>query len=309
MIDPEVVAIILNWRTPELTAKCVHSLLASNFEMPFPIVVVDNNSGDESVGYLVEHFDGKIEIIEAKENRGYAGGMNMGLHRAADLGAKYTFLLNSDIEVDAQAVPELYYAAERHPDGALFGPRIFDMGKSEDRWFVGGRWDWFQGTIRIVRERQSDMLPLEPRQIEFVNGAAMFLRMSCMQKIGMFDEQYGIYFEESDLCSRAARAGYTLWHVPRASVRHVCGASVSRAVDKTSHDIGQYYRTRNRLLWGKKNLRGLRSLVFWTNVIIRFPIKYLSLLIFGEASKRRGFVEGIRDFISGRFGMRFLSEE
>ncbi|MDH7480790.1 MAG: glycosyltransferase family 2 protein [Armatimonadota bacterium] len=309
MIEPSVAAIVLNWRTPELTSQCVESLLTSDFDGVLSIIVVDNNSEDGSVDLLKERFGNRIAVIENKENLGYAGGMNVGISRAMEIGAKYVFLLNSDIKLDSCALAELYRAAEEHPDGVFFGPRIFDIGKPDDQWFIGGRWDWLQGTIRIVRGYANKKLPLDPWKIEFVNGAAMFARMSCIQNIGMFDERFGLYFEESDLCSRAAKAGYTLWHVPTASVYHQCGASMSKAIDKTSRDIGQYYRTRNRLLWGKKNLVGLRSVVFWANVAVRFPLKYLSLLLSGQTSKRRGFEEGFRDFVMGRFGMRNFLEE
>ena len=177
------------------------------------------------------------------------------------------------------------------------------MGKPTENWFVGGRWDWGQGTIRVVRENTSDGLPDTPRRIEFVNGAAMFIRLTALERIGIFDERFGLYFEESDLCSRATKSGYTLWHVPRAVVWHVGGASVSRADRTVGLDAGQYYRTRNRLLWGRKNLSGMRSVVFWWNVFARLPIKWLTAVLSGRRAESRGVALGLRDFFRGKLGM------
>lgn len=299
----DVVAVVLNWRTSELAERCVESLLASRYDGSRAILVVDNNSGDDSADRLRSRFGDTIEVVESPENRGYAGGMNIGLVRAAELGAVYALLLNADIELEPNTLEELCRAAEVHSDGVLFGPRIFDVGRSEDRWFIGGRWDWGQGTIRIVRERVQEGLSSEPRRLEFVNGAAMFVRMSALEHIGMFDERFGLYFEESDLCSRAAAMGYTLWHVPRAHVWHVCGASMSKSSGCAKMDLGQYYRTRNRLLWGRKNLSGLHLAIFWLNILFRWPVKFILLVASGRVSKARGLVKGVSDFVRGRYGM------
>lgn len=295
--------IVLNWRTPELAERCVGSVLASQFDGSLVPIVVDNNSRDGSVDRLRSCFGNQVELIESEENCGYAGGMNIGLARAAELNARYALLLNADVELELDSIYELYRVAEGNPGGGLFGPRIFDVGKPSDRWLVGGRWDWWQGTIRILRERAVDGLSNEPRRIEFVNGAAMFARMSVFERVGAFDERFGLYFEESDLCSRAKNVRYTLWHVPRASVWHVCSASISKALEGTRFDIGQYYRTRNRLLWGRKNLTGLRAAAFWLNIVLRWPLKVSAFLLSGRVSKARGLIEGVYDFFRGHYGM------
>lgn len=297
----DVVAVVLNWRTPDLAEACVRSLLNAKFSGILNITVIDNNSHDGSADRLRSTFGDAVEVIESDRNNGYAGGMNIGLGCAIELSSKYALLLNADIEVNETTIENLYNAAEEL-EGAFYGPRIYDLGKTTDRWFIGGRWDWWQGTIRIVRDT-IDSPAREPRNLEFVNGAAMFIRLSAIKHIGMFDASFGLYFEESDLCSRASRAGYKLWHVPTASVLHIGGVSTSKAQKSRGIDAGQYYRTRNRLLWGKKNLTGLRAMVFWLNVILRLPIKLLSLVLSRRFASATGMVLGIRDFFLGRYGM------
>jgi hypothetical protein len=267
------------------------------------VIVVDNDSGDGSAEMIQSKFSDRITLIRCDENNGYAGGMNAGLIKAKDIGAEYALLLNADITLASSTIEAFMSAAEECTGGDFFGPRIYDVGKPEDRWFVGGRWDWGQGTIRIVRESTSDSLPNTPRQIEFVNGAAMFIRLSAIEITGLFDERFGLYFEESDLCSRAAKAGCTLWHVPRAVVWHACGASTTKSDQAVGLDAGQYYRTRNRLLWGTKNLSGFRSLVFWLNVLARFPTKWLTAVMLGRRAESHGIALGARDFFNGKLGM------
>jgi len=301
-LDCDIAAIVLNWRTADLAVRCIESILGSHFSGSLVVIFVDNNSGDGSFEHVRAVFDG-IETIQSGENRGYAGGMNIGLSRAIELRAKYAFLVNADVEVEPSALWELYDAAEERPGGAIFGPRIFDIGGPGDTWMVGGRWDWLQGTVRIVREHASDALSAEPREIEFVNGSAMLVRMSAIEKVGMFDERFGLYFEETDLCSRMKKAGYTLWHVPRATVHHVCGASISKTSGKVGLDLGQYYRARNRLLWGRNNLTGLRAMAFWWNILWRWPCKLAILMLRARLSESAGLIYGVADFIRGRYGI------
>ncbi len=68
-------------------------------------------------------------------------------------------------------------------------------------------------------------------------------------------------------------------------------------------DIGQYYRTRNRLLWGRKNLTGLRAAAFWVHIAVRWPFKLVALLLSGRASRASGFIVGVYDFLRGSYGM------
>lgn len=300
----DVAVIILNWRTAVLTQSCVRSVLDSPFSSGrMKLIVVDNESDHRTAAALRSKFGDKVEVIKSQQNRGYAGGMNIGLKRAAELAAKYSLLLNSDTRVHETAIEQLYRAAQDLPDGALFGTRIYDVGEPTCRWFVGGRWDWGQGTIRAAWEHAADSLSDEPRQMEFLSGAAMFVRMSALEQIGMFDERFGLYFEDSDLCSRAFRSGFTLWHIPRAAVWHVGGASISTASELARIDIGQYYRTRNRLLWGRKNLTGLRAVVFWLHIILRWPPKLLLLRFLARKSQALGLTRGVSDFLRGRYGM------
>jgi len=302
-VIPRVIAVVLNWRTCNLAIRCIESILHSGTNLDISILFVDNASGDESVETVRRHFGEAVTIIEATDNRGYAAGMNIGLKYAVDKGAQYALLLNADITLSEKAIDTMVMAAEAIPDGALFGPRIYDEGKPTDKWFIGGRWDWGQGTIRVVRESESDCLTDTPREIEFVNGAAMLVRLSVLGHVGLLDEDYGLYFEESDLCSRMRKAGYTLWHVPRSNVEHAVGASSSHADRDAGIDVRQYYLTRNRLLWGSRNLSGLKSVVFWLNAVVRLPIKCFTAWIVGRRGKARAVAFGIRDFYCGRLGM------
>lgn len=300
----DIAAIVLNWKTPDLTARSIESVLSSAVgDAVIKIIVVDNASGDESIESLSEKFGDKIEIIASSVNNGFAGGMNIGLARAKEMNARYSFLLNSDIKLTETTIAEMLNAADAHLDGAFFGPRIYADGKSDALWFVEGRWDWGQGTIRCVFGSEANGRTETPHRIEFVNGAAMFVRMDVFEKIGVFDERFGLYFEESDLCARAVKAGFTLWHVPNAAVWHICEASMAKASAVVGINIGQYYRTRNRLLWGRKNLSGARAVVFWWNAIIRLPIKSLVSRLKGRLSESRGVSLGIKDFLRGNFGM------
>jgi GT2 family glycosyltransferase len=116
-----------------------------------------------------------------------------------------------------------------------------------------------------------------------------------------FDTRYGLYFEESDLCSRLARKGYGLYHVPLARVKHLCGASM-KGLPK-SFDAPAYYRTRNKLLWGTSNLSGIKLAVFWWHVCWRYPFKLVITLMKGKKGEFKAMAKAFADFSFARFGM------
>lgn len=299
-----IAVVVLNWRTPDLAEQCVRSVLGLGGEGgEVKCIVVDNASGDGSAGRLQSSLGGIAEIIETASNSGYAGGMNVGMRRAIELGAEYALLLNTDIEVKEGTLRAFRSAAEEHPDGAFFGPRLWDVHRTKERWSVGGYWDWGQGTVRTAYEYPGEIASKAPRQVEFVNGAAMFIRLPALKTTGMMDEQFGLYFEETDLCSRATRAGYTLWHVPEATVFHIGGKSMSKHKTLSRVHMAKYYKTRNRLLWGWKDLRGIRGIVFWLNAAGRFIPESLILLCKGRVPESRAVALGIIDFVRGRLGV------
>src|SRR5262249_20315179 len=136
----QVAAIVVNYRTPELTIACVESLLASS-SVDLRVVVIDNRSGDDSVDCLQARFGraARVTIVARDVNDGYAGGNNAGVAVARGLGARYAFILNSDTTVDPECVRLLVTEATGPFEPAIVSPLIVFGERADLVWWAGGR--------------------------------------------------------------------------------------------------------------------------------------------------------------------------
>ena len=215
---------------------------------PDHVVVVDNPTtpGErESVRDLAaEH---GWSVVEAHENVGFGGGMNLGVARAQELGATSFLLLNPDARIEAPAW-ELLRAAEA-PD-ALVAPRIVDG--ADRTWFEGA--DVYLSDGRTMGIKKRDRRPGDERW-EWLTGACLLVGDELWRRVGGFDEEYFLYWEDVDLSRRVVTAGGRLVIVTDAVVVHDEGgthAEQTRAEAKSS--TYYYHSIRNRLMFAVKHL-------------------------------------------------------
>jgi GT2 family glycosyltransferase len=239
-------AIVLNYRTPDLTIACVQSLLRSR-GVDLDVLVVDNCSGDDSVARLREHCAGepRVTILARDRNDGYAGGNNAGIVAVRQRGARYTLILNSDTVVDPDCVQRLVDDAERDPSIALVTPRIF-FGDPPDRvWFGGGRFSlWTGRPVHVGYRGLAAASWSDARDLPFAPGCALLVRIAALGEVPLFDASLFSYIEDLDLSLRLRREGWRLRYVPDALVWHFEGTSHRRAGGQA---LRFYLNTRNLL--------------------------------------------------------------
>lgn len=247
--EPRVLIIVLTYNGKTDTAECLNSLARITYRN-YQVLVVDNASTDGTVEYLEEHFPG-VPILPLKENRYYAGGNNAGLRYAMDKGFEYALLINNDTLVHPDFLSELVLAASRAPWAAFFGPKVYYYGKHDcpgylakegvidvtgetledvpltDRnviSFAGGQIDKRRGRAVHLRHDETDTTPdyydEGVKSVGFVEGSCMLVRVEVLYDIGLLDEDFGIYWEETDLCERARQRGYGVLYVPTAKMWH-----------------------------------------------------------------------------------------
>jgi N-acetylglucosaminyl-diphospho-decaprenol L-rhamnosyltransferase len=294
-----VVAIILNWRTPELTLQCVRSVQAS-VGVCVDILIVDNASGDDSVAILDSELGGQVRVVSAFSNLGYGAGMNLGIDTAANAGARYALLLNSDVLLAHDAIHHLVTAATAS-DGTVYSPTVYWRSFDEPMCVTGLGWSWLYGDRRRIMLANSNTLSDKPVPREDLSGAALLVDLS---RLGneRIDPVYGMYYENADLFCRLRRKQAKLYWVPRAKITH-SNASSTRKI-RGMIDFLVYYRTRNWLLWGRRNVRGFRLLSFWANIFVRIPMRVFRLILRRDKAAAKGALLGVNDFVMGRFGMR-----
>jgi hypothetical protein len=296
---PQVTIIVLNWNGLNDTLDCLESLDQLDYQN-YKVVVVDNGSVDGSVLVIRERFPG-VTIIENGENLGYAGGNNIGLRYAMVQGADYAILLNNDTVVDPAFLRILVDAVQAEPAVGIAGPTIYYHPRPEVIWSAGGAIDWQRGSTRMVGldERDEGQFGAEPRLVDFVTGCAMLVRRAVMEQVGLLDERFFTYYEETEWCVRAAGAGYKILHVPEARMWHKISPSA-----QADSSFVHYYMTRNRLLFLKTTGAGLRA---WLHTLF---VEYLRTLISWSVrpkwrykrAQRDIMVTALYDYFSKRFG-------
>jgi GT2 family glycosyltransferase len=254
MAERRVAVVILNYRTPELSAACARSVLPNLGERDV-CVVVDNDSGDGSFEMLrTELSQLPIQVIASGRNGGFAFGNNTGIH-AAD--AEAYLLLNSDTVMREGAIERLYGFLRDHPRAGLVGPRLeWETGEVQVSGFrfhrpitelIAGS---ATGPIRRLLDRWDVPLPIadQPRQVEWLSFAAVMIRGEVIRAIGGLDEGYFMYYEDADYCRAARLAGFETWQEPAAAVVHLRGQSspVKRLTAARRRLPRYYYAARSR---------------------------------------------------------------
>lgn len=221
--------IVVNWNTRDMLADCLQSVYGTADGLDLEVFVVDNASTDGSAQMVRERFSW-VRLIENRENVGFAQANNQAI-RASE--GCHIVLLNSDTEVCPGALQTMVQFMERHPQAGGCGPRLLNADGSlqnschpmltpeREFWrliffdrlwrratYVQERWDWET-----------------PRPVEVIKGACFLLRRAALDQVGLLDGRYFMYTEEMDLCYRLLQAGWQLYWVPQAMVKHYGEAS------------------------------------------------------------------------------------
>lgn len=234
----DISIIIVSWNVRPLLLQCLASLQDAADGARMEIILVDNASQDGTAAAVRAAFP-DVQMIANDENRGFTVGNNQGLAVAS---GQYLFLLNPDTEVRPGALSELWRFMQAHPRVGIAGPRLryADGGiQSSRRRFptlvtlftestiVQEYWPglpWFGRYY--VADRPAD----ETQAVDWIVGAAMFVRREVYEQIGGLDEGFFMYCEELDWCQRAVEAGWQVVYHPKAEVMHYEGRSSEQVV-------------------------------------------------------------------------------
>jgi GT2 family glycosyltransferase len=326
---PKVVIIILNWNGWKNTVECLESLYKIDYPN-YEIVVVDNGSKDDSVRKIGKYADGKIKVeskflqydfsnkplklikptndrlpflqfnkelilIENKTNLGFAEGTNVGLRLAQKHLADYVLLLNNDIVVDRRFLSELIHAAEEAPQIGIVGPTIYYYDRPSTVDFAGENL-----TLWRVKGKEFCTKSKNPREVDKIEGSCMLIRRSLLDKIGLLYPKFWAYWEETDFCFRAKKAGFKVVYLPKSEVWHKVASSLGE-----NNSLRQYYLNRNRFLFAKRNLslgNQAKFLVyffgfeFWLKTAVELKHRQLD----GVFTYLRAAFDGLRLFLDPR---------
>ena len=236
----EVAVLIVSYNTADVLGECLESLFKERGKLNQQVVVVDNGSVDGSVDMIRSRFP-YVELIDAKENLGFARGVNLAATRT---NAEFLLLLNPDTVILNQAVERLVSFARVHPGHGLYGGRMVQRDGSLERsscWALPTVWSmtcfglclntlvrssWFDPEGMPNWDRDSI------RRVGIVTGAFLLIPKDAWRRLGGFDERYFMYGEDADLSFRARRLGYDPIIYPGACIIHDVGKASACRTDK-----------------------------------------------------------------------------
>lgn len=243
-MQPRVAIILLNWNGIDDTLECIASLERLDFPS-YRIIVVDNASRVDPSDQLADRTN--VIVVRNNANLGFAMGNNVGIRRAAKLGAQYCWILNNDTEVEPDSLRKL---VDRLDADQTFGAVTNLILYSADRslvWFAGGIFDRHIPAHRgFFTQRES--IPVGT-DTEYLSGCSFLAHTDILTRIGGFDERYFCYVEDIDISMRMLHAGMRIGYVPDAVVYH----KVSRSTGTGAYSPAKlYYKHRNMLyFYGK----------------------------------------------------------
>ena len=265
--------VIVNWNTKEDLLTCLSSIKERLRDPLFEVLVVDNGSNDGSSEEVRREYPW-VELLENKNNSGFANAANMALRR---MKGRYVLLLNPDTRVKERAIEKLISFMESHSEAGISGPQLLNpdgskqnsianfpslatelLNKSLLRWLFPKK---FPGKERNYSE---------PIEVDSVIGACMMVRREAMDQVGLLDEDYFLFFEETDWCFRMKRAGWKIYHVPQAEVYHLQGKSAE--AEKKRARV-EYYRSRYHFF--KKNRGTLQWFILHIGLVVRLGVELI----------------------------------
>ncbi|MFT7523208.1 MAG: N-acetylglucosaminyl-diphospho-decaprenol L-rhamnosyltransferase [Candidatus Paceibacteria bacterium] len=267
MADPTLLTVILNYRTAEMTLK---SLAAAHREMQDidgEIVVVDNDSKDGSFAKITAAIringwetDNRVRLVRTGHNGGFGAGNNFAIRAGLSGGQKpdFVFVLNSDAFPEKDAITHLLERLQSNPELGMAGSQILDPDTSTHltAFRFPSIWGELEGAARtgpisrLLRDYVVAMpVPEASQKVDWLAGASLMIRQEMLDHIGLFDETFFLYFEETDLCLRAKRAGWLTYYQKESHVTHVGGVSTGmrnwQRVPEYWLDSRHYYFTKN----------------------------------------------------------------
>ena len=260
------------------------------FNEDMEVIVVDNASDHQEADTIAERFP-QVKVIKSERNVGFAGGNNLGIQAAQ---GTYLFLVNNDTVFKDFNISALIDRLESSSDIGIVCPKI--------------RFAWDKNPIQFAGYTMLSKVTMRNRSIgygeddhgqyetahptPYAHGAAMLVRREAIDKVGLMPECYFLYYEEIDWSIMFTRAGYQIWYEPKCTIYH----KESQATGQDS-PLRTYYITRNRLLFVRRNRRGiLRGLSYAYLTAVVAPRDMLRHITKGRFNLAKATYKGLRDF-------------
>ena len=321
VISEPVAIVIVNYRTPELTGRCLTALETERSAFrKLKIIIVDGHSADGSAEQLSRliaesSFRDLVTLLALPLNGGFGWANNQAIKRLMTAGERprYIHLLNPDTEIEAGAVSRLADYLNRNPRVAAVGSQLLDLNGSRAGsafTFPSIRGEFSRGARTAALDRFFRIPPISidastPAKVDWVSGASVMFRVEALGEVGLFDEGFFLYYDETELMWRLRKRGWSVAIEPRSRVRHVAGAATGVHGQETTAKIERrhpkyLYRSRTRF-FGLTRGRTVATIAFlaWLAGNAVWRARHLLGISSGKARDHE-----VRDHLSTAFPLK-----
>lgn len=295
-----VAIVIVHYKGINDTLQCLDSLKTSKLQNIKVTVYLIDNSPSKRLESQIKQDLIAIKYIKSPHNVGFAEGSNIGIRQSLKDLNNYILLLNSDTITSKDFLSSFIEFANTQKDIAIISPKIYfaphfeyhkeryekkDLGKII--WYAGGKIDWDNVYAKHIGVDEVDVGQYDiPKEVDFATGCCLLIKSEVIAKIGLFDKNYFVYFEDVDFSIRAQKAGYKVYYMPQSFIWHKNAASSQ----KPGSQLHVYFQTRNRLYFGLKYASWKIKLYLLKEAVIQ--------LLEGEESQKKA----IFDFFTQKMG-------
>ncbi len=298
MPDPYIITIILNTNRRDDTLACLDSLLKSTYRH-HKAIVLDNASTDGSVEAIRAAFP-TAEILELTDNLGYAGNNNVGIQAALDQDADWIFVLNEDTILDSGCLACLVEATASDSQIGIVGPMVYHHDEPDIIQSAGGHLNRYWEDSHIAANEPDHNQFSRPHPVDWISGCAILVKREVIEQVGMLDERFFYYWEETEWCIRANKQGWKIMHVPQAKLWHKGVQREYRPKPSVT-----YYKTRNRLMALAKHHAPLTTwFVAWSQILRTLTSWSIKPKWRNMREHRNAMWQGTIDFLRRRQGQR-----
>lgn len=284
----DVLVVIVNYRGHSDTLECLESLLRATSKS-FKVVIVDNSENDLSVAAITEwaingsnvssqfplltkppipkpvslsvytedeevnQYTALINIFRCS-NKGFAAANNVALKKSASKTFRYYWLLNNDTVVEPTALAAQISCMEKNSETGILGSKLRQYFQPHVLQGVGGRYNKWLGKVVEIGGGQTDHGQWDTCtfELDYVIGASMFVRKEFVERVGLMEENFFLYYEELDWALRGKSANWRMGYCPQSIVYHKMGASINKQEAKGNSITADFYSVRNRILVTRK---------------------------------------------------------
>ena len=301
MVNPLLSVVVVTWNREEEVVNCVQSILGSTYKN-FEIIVVDNNSSDNTVCHLMSSFGNSIILIKNRRNLMAAGGRNAGAKSAR---GKYILFIDSDNIIDKDMVSELIRGIQSLSNAGIVGPLMYYYKDPNRIWCAGAEINLMTSKTTYIGHNEIDVGDYdEPCEVGHIPNIFMCCK-DAFESLNGFDERFQIMYEESDLAERFKKKSLKVYLYPSAKAWH--NVPMYSKEDNTLRSLGlqtenrAYLISRNRIYFMRKNSNCIQFSFFITIFLPLFTSFYIFKILQNKnCNIALAYLKGVRD------GLKFI---